>query len=55
VRRAEHTRQIIIRADSGFENPKLIKVLDARGVEFSVGVKQNPTIKKLIAAIPDED
>jgi hypothetical protein len=46
---------IIIRADSGFENHKLIKVLDARGVEFSVGVKQSPTIKKLIAAVPEEN
>jgi hypothetical protein len=55
VCRAGHSGAIIIRADSGFENHKLIKVLDARGVEFSVGVKQSPTIKKLIAVIPEED
>jgi hypothetical protein len=54
VRRAGHSGAIIIRADSGFENHKLMKVLDARGVEFSIGVKQSPTIKKLIAAIPEE-
>ncbi len=54
VRRAGHSGPIIIRADSGFENHKLMKVLDARGVEFSIGVKQSPTIKKLIAEIPEE-
>jgi hypothetical protein len=55
VRRAGHSGQVIIRADSGFENHKLMKVLDARGVEFSIGVKQSPTIKKLIAEIPETD
>jgi hypothetical protein len=55
VRRAGHHGPIIIRADSGFENHKLMKVLHARGVEFSIGVKQSPTIKKLIAEIPEEN
>jgi hypothetical protein len=55
VYRAGHTGPIIIRADSGFENHKLMKVLHARGIAFSIGVKQSPTIKKLIAAIPEED
>jgi hypothetical protein len=55
VRRAGHSGQIIIRADSGFENHKLMKVLHARGIEFSIGVKQSPTITKLIAAIPETD
>jgi hypothetical protein len=55
VRRAGHHGPIIIRADSGFENHKLMKVLDARGVEFSIAVKQSPTIKQLIAAIPEEN
>ena len=54
VRRAGHHGPIVIRADSGFENHKLMSVLDARGVELSIGVKQSPTIKKLIAAIPEE-
>jgi Transposase DDE domain group 1 len=53
VRRAGHTGQIIIRADSGFENHKLFKELERRGIEFSIGVKQSPTITKLIAAIPE--
>lgn len=55
VSRAGHTGPIIIRADSGFENHKLMKVLDARGIAFSIGVKQSPTIRALIAAIPETD
>lgn len=55
VSRAGHTGSIIIRADSGFENHKLMKVLDAHRIAFSIGVKQSPTIKKLIAAIPETD
>jgi hypothetical protein len=55
VRRAGHRGPIIIRADSGFENHKLMKVLDARGITFSIGVKISPTITKLIAAIPEAD
>jgi len=55
VRRAGHHGPIIIRADSGFENHKLMKVLDARGVAFSVGVKQSKTIRALISQIPEED
>ena len=41
VRRAGHTGPIVIRADIGFENHKLFAELDARGVEFSIGVKQS--------------
>jgi hypothetical protein len=55
VRRAGHTGQVIIRADSGFENHQLMKVLDARGIAFSIGVKISPTITKLIDAIPEAD
>jgi hypothetical protein len=55
VRRAGHSGPIIIRADSGFENHKLMKILDARGIAFSIGVKQSPTITKLIAAIPEKN
>src|SRR5512135_177007 len=36
VRRAGHSGAIVIRADIGFENHKLFKTLDARGVEFSI-------------------
>jgi hypothetical protein len=54
VRRAGHTGTIIIRADSGFENHKLFTELEQRGVFFSIGVKQSPTITKLIAQIPED-
>jgi hypothetical protein len=37
VRRAGHQGQIIIRADSGFENHKLIAELHKQGIDFSVG------------------
>jgi hypothetical protein len=53
VRRAGHTGPIIIRADSGFENHKLFKVLEQRGIEFSIGVKCSPAITKLIQEIPE--
>jgi hypothetical protein len=52
--RAGHEGPIIVRADSGFENHKLMRTLDERGVEFSIAVKQSPTVKALIAKIPDE-
>jgi hypothetical protein len=54
VRRAGHTGQIIIRADSGFENHKLFKELEKRGIAFSIGVKLSKTIRALIAQIDEE-
>ena len=55
VRRAGHDGQIVIRADSGFENHKLMRTLDRLDVEFSIGVKQSKTIRALIAEIPETD
>src|SRR5450432_4489776 len=55
VRRAGHSGRIVIRADSGFENYKVMRTLDREGVEFSIGVKQSKTIRALIGQIPDED
>ena len=55
VRRAGHTGLIVLRADSGFENHKLMRTLDRQGVEFSIGVKQSNTIKALIEEIPEQD
>jgi len=55
VRRAGHTGPIIIRADSGFENHKLFKVLHARGIEFSIGVKHTTKIQRLIEQISEAD
>jgi hypothetical protein len=55
VRRAGYTGTIVIRADVGFENHKLFKVLDARGIEFSIGVKHSNKVKRLIEQLPDSD
>jgi hypothetical protein len=55
VRRAGHVGTIVIRADTGFENHKLMRDLDRRGIEFSIGVKQSQTIRALIADIPETD
>lgn len=54
VRHAGATGTILIRADTGFENHKLFKKLDARSVEFSIGVKQRKQIRALIDQIPDD-
>jgi hypothetical protein len=55
VARAGYHGQVVIRADSGFENHKLMRELARRGVEFSIGVKQSKTIRALIAEIPEAD
>jgi Transposase DDE domain group 1 len=52
--RAGHAGPIVLRADSGFENHRLMRTLDQRGVEFSIAVKQSKTIRALIAEIPEE-
>jgi hypothetical protein len=55
VRRAGHRGLIVLRADSGFENHRIMRTLDRQGVEFSIGVKQTKTIKALIDQIPETD
>jgi hypothetical protein len=54
VRRAGHSSQVVIRADSGFENYKVMRTLQRAGVEFSIAVKQSPTIHALIEQIPED-
>ena len=53
VTRAGHQAEIVVRADSGFENHKLMAALDRRGVQFSIAVKQSASIRALIDEIPD--
>jgi len=53
VRRAGATGTILVRGDSGFENKKVFKRLDDRGVEFSIGVKQHKHIRAAIDQIPE--
>ena len=55
VRRAGHAGLIVLRADSGFENHKLMRTLDRQGVEFSIGIKQRKQIRALIDEIPETD
>jgi Transposase DDE domain group 1 len=55
VRRAGHTGQVVIRADSGFENHKLMSSLERQGVEFSIGVRQHKHIRALIDELPEAD
>ena len=55
ARRAGHSGLIVIRADSGFENHKLFRTLDARGIEFSITVKHSTKIQRLIGQIPETD
>ena len=55
VRRAGHDGLIVVRADSGFENHKIMRTLDRQGVEFSITVKQSKQVKALINEIPETD
>jgi hypothetical protein len=55
VRRAGYRGRIVIRADSGFENQTVMRLLDRRGVEFSIAVKQHKTIRSVIDQIPETD
>ena len=55
MRRAGQTGPIIIRADAGFENHKLLNALQKPGIEFSIAVKQGNSIKALIEQIPESD
>lgn len=55
VRRAGFCGQVLLRADSGFENHKLFAELDRRGVWFSVTVKKSATVKRVIDTLTDGD
>jgi len=55
VHRAGHRGLIVLRADSGFENHRLMRALDQRGVEFSIGVKQSKQVRTLIDHIPETE
>ena len=55
VRRAGHHGPIIIRADTGFENRKLMRQLARHGVQFSIGIKQTKQIRELIEQISESD
>ncbi len=43
-----------MRADSGFWSAKIIAALRAKGIRFSITVRQTGPIKRTIAAIPED-
>jgi hypothetical protein len=54
VRRAGAAGQILLRADSGFWNNKVIARLRAQGCCYSIGVPQHKAVTGPIAEIPDD-
>ncbi len=54
VRRAGATGQILIRADSGFWNKKVIAYLRRRGAVFSIGVPMHQSVAAQVAGIADD-
>ena len=53
VRRAGATGQLTMRADSGFYAHAIVAVCRARKVRFSITIRQSPTTRRLIEAIPE--
>jgi hypothetical protein len=54
VRRAGAAGQILLRADSGFWNTKVIARLREHGCRYSIGVTMQRHIRERIAQIPDD-
>ncbi len=55
VRCAGATGQILVRADSGFQNKKVCRRLREKGALYSIGVSMQRHVTAQIAEIPDED
>jgi Transposase DDE domain group 1 len=55
VRRAGAAGALTLRADSGFFSWELIKTLNRLGIAWSITVGMNPSVRKTIAAIDDND
>jgi hypothetical protein len=53
VRRAGASGQVLIRADSGFWNNKVIAYLRKQRALFSIGVRRHKIVTQAIAQIPD--
>src|SRR5215213_6175966 len=52
--RAGPTGGKLLRADSGFWNPKVFKVLENAGWQYSIGVRNIKKVKAAVAAIPED-
>ena len=55
VRRAGAGGQILLRADSGFQNKKITARLREQGCEYSIGASMQRHVTAKIAEIPDQD
>jgi hypothetical protein len=54
VRRAGAQGPLTVRADSGFWSTKIMAALRAKGIRFSITVRQTGPITRAIAAIPED-
>ena len=55
VRGAGASGQLTMRADSGFYNHAVVAVCRKQDVRFSITIRQQPSVRRLIEAIPEED
>lgn len=55
VRHAGATGQLTLRADSGFYNHAVVSACRRKRVRFSITVRQSPSLRNLIEAIPEGD
>ena len=55
VRDAGASGQLTVRADSGFYNHAVVAVCRKQDVRFSITIRQQPSVRRLIEAIPEAD
>ena len=55
VDRAGASGPKLLRADSGFWNTKVFELLEAKGWEYSIGVRNIKKIKQTVTAIGEQD
>ena len=55
VRYAGATGPLTVRADSGFYNHPIVAACRAKGVRYSITVRQRPSLRNRIDAIPEAD
>ncbi len=55
VRYAGATGPLTMRADSGFYNHPIVAACRHHGVRYSITVRQHPSLRNLIEAIPEEE
>jgi len=53
VRYAGATGELTVRADSGFYNRAIVALCRAKGIRFSITIRQSPAIRRAIEAIPE--